>query len=109
MEFTTKKEEAAFYKDCFEIAQKERDYEHNRYLEELIKRGELQEENEELKEEIELERKRRVHWFSGSEGQMRNRVSKLSEEVAKLKEELSVYQFRHKQIKKLMIFYPKSQ
>tara|TARA_R110000803_G_scaffold34301_4_gene74973 strand:- start:5993 stop:6295 length:303 start_codon:yes stop_codon:yes gene_type:complete len=80
MEFTTKKEEAAFYKECLKKAEAERDYEHNRYLEELMKRSELQ-------EEVELERKRRVHWFSGSEGQMRNRVSKLSEEVEKLKKD----------------------
>jgi hypothetical protein len=43
------KEEVSLLKDCFEMAQNERDYEHNRYLEELMKRGELQEEVENIK------------------------------------------------------------
>ena len=46
------KAEVTHYKDCYEMVVKERDYEHNRYLEELIKRSELKEENKKIIEAI---------------------------------------------------------
>ena len=87
------------YKQMVEVLKGERDYEHNRFLDEQIKRSDLQEENKKLNE---ARKKFCKIYCEGVNEQIAVRDEfeeenkKLKEENEKLKEENDLLRFVHK-------------